>query len=350
MNVEENMIASIPMRQVGPLRLAYDGAVETLCVPMATFESPLWPSTARGARVSMQTDGIAVSIAADVMARSILLEAPSAAEAVAAVTSLCNQKPRLAEVVNATTRFGRFSDLHWQVVGNLIYLRIEMQTGDASGHNMVTAAAEAALNAIREWQPTLRYSSLSANYCTDKKTSAVNGILGRGKYAVAEMLVPETLCRKLLRTTPQAIATLNIRKNLLGTALAGGTRSANAHVANMLLAVYLATGQDAANIIEGSQAFTLAETDEATGDLRFSVTLPNLIVGTVGNGKTLPFVEANLDALGCRQPRATGENARRLAAITAATVLCGELSLMAALTNPGELMNAHRKLERANRE
>ena len=350
MKAEETLTAAIPMRQVGPLRLVYDGAEETVCVPMATFESPLWPSTARGARVSMQTAGIAVSIAADVMARSILLEAPSAAEAVAAVASLCNDKPRIAEAVNTTSRFGRFSDLHWQIVGNLVYLRIEMQTGDASGHNMVTAGAEAAMNAILAWHPNLRYSSLSANYCTDKKTSAVNGILGRGKYAIAELRVPEALCRKLLRTTPQAIATLNTRKNLLGTALAGGTRSANAHAANMLLAVYLATGQDAANIIEGSQAFTLAETDQETGDLRFSVTLPNLIVGTVGNGKTLPFVEANLEALGCRQARATGDNARRLAAITAAAVLCGELSLMAALTNPGELMNAHRKLERAGRE
>jgi len=350
MKVEETLTAAIPMRQVGPVRLVYDGAEETLCVPMATFESPLWPSTARGARVSMQTAGIAVSIAADVMARSILLEAPSASEAVATVTRLCSEKPRIAEVVNTTTRFGTFSDLHWQVVGNLIYLRIEMQTGDAAGHNMVTAGAEAAMNHILQGFPHLRYGSLSANYCSDKKTSAVNGILGRGKYAVAEMRVPEALCRKLLRTTPQAMTTLNTRKNLLGTALAGGTRSANAHAANMLLAVYLATGQDAANIIEGSQAFTLADTDAATGDLRFSVTLPNLIVGTVGNGKTLPFVEENLDRLGCRQPRATGANARRLAAITAATVLCGELSLMAALTNPGELMKTHRKLERASRE
>ncbi len=338
------------MQWVGPLRLNIEGQQETLEVPMATFESPLWPSTARGARVSMQTGGIDVSIAADVMARSILLEAPSATRAVATVQALAARKPQIAAAVNATTRYGVFSDLHWQVVGNLIYLRIEMQTGDASGQNMVTAAAEAALNEILAAFPDLRYSSLSANYCTDKKASAVNGILGRGKYAVAEMCIPESLCRKLLRTTPNALALLNTRKNLLGTALAGGIRSANAHAANMLLAVYLATGQDAANIIEGSQAFTLAETDPESGDLRFSVTLPNLIVGTVGNGKSLPFVEENLNRLGCREARATGANGRRLAAIIAATVLCGELSLMAALTNPGELMKAHRKLERASRE
>jgi hypothetical protein len=116
----------------------------------------------------------------------------------------------------------------------------------------------------------------------------------------------------------------------------------------MLLAFYLATGQDAANIVEGSQGFTLAEARGEAG-LYFSVTLPNLIVGTVGNGKGLPFVEENLRDLGCLEAREPGANARRLAILCAATVLCGELSLLAAQTNPGELMAAHLKLERGGR-
>ena len=348
MQTDESSIAAIPLRWIGPLRLVHDGAEELISVPLATFETPLWPSVARGARVSMQTGGIRVTLAGDVMARSILIEAPDAASAVEAVQAISREKPALAGVVATTTRYGVFCDLHWQVVGRLIYLRLEMQTGDASGHNMVTGAAEAVMQWILARHPSLRYGSLSANYCTDKKVSAVNGILGRGKYAIAEMRVPAGTCRRTLRTDPAALATLNTRKNLLGTVLAGGLRSANAHAANMLLAVYLATGQDAANIIEGSQCFTLAEADG--GDLLFSVTLPNLIVGTVGNGKDLPFVEANLRRLGCREPRAPGANARRLAAIAAAAVLCGELSLLAALTRPGELMKAHRQLERARRE
>jgi hydroxymethylglutaryl-CoA reductase (NADPH) len=112
-----------------------------------------------------------------------------------------------------------------------------------------------------------------------------------------------------------------------------------------LLATYLATGQDAANIVEGSQGITIAESRE--GDLYFSVTLPNVIVGTVGHGKDLGFVEENLRLLGCKESREPGKNARRLAAIIAATVLCGELSLLAALTNQGELMRAHQVFERA---
>jgi hydroxymethylglutaryl-CoA reductase (NADPH) len=112
----------------------------------------------------------------------------------------------------------------------------------------------------------------------------------------------------------------------------------------MLLAFYLATGQDAANIVEGSQGITQAELID--GDLYFSCTLPNLIVGTVGNGKGLDFVEENLQRLGCREEREVGENARRLAVLCAASVWCGELSLLGAQTNPGELMAAHLNFER----
>jgi len=209
---------------------------------------------------------------------------------------------------------------------------------------MATRAADALLGWILEQRPECRYGSISGNLCCDKKASAVNGILGRGKYVVAETLLSGRLVERYLHTTPAKIAELNQRKNWMGTMLAGGVRSANAHFANMLLGFYLATGQDAANIVEGSQGFVQA--DEREGDLYFSVTLPNLIVGTVGNGKGLAFVEDNLRELGCLENREPGANARRLAILCAATVLCGELSLLAAQTNPGELMAAHLKLER----
>jgi len=345
-HVEE--FATVPMQWIGPMRLVGDVVAGEVSAPLATYESPLWPSTHRGARVSMACAGIEVSVVSDLMARSILIEAKSAAAAARAVIAISARKTEISAVVGTTTSHGEFSDLHWQLVGNLMYLRLEMQTGDASGHNMVTGAAEAVLSWILEQYPELAHVSVSGNYCTDKKASAVNGILGRGKYVIAEMVVPEKVCRRMLRSTPEAIVALNIKKNLIGTSLAGGIRSANAHFANMLLAIYLATGQDAANIIEASQGYSYAEVRD--GDLVFSVTLPNIIVGTVGNGKGLPFVLENLEKLGCLEKREIGANGRRLAAIIGATVLCGELSLLAAQTNPGELMKAHRKLERSNHE
>ena len=341
---EENLTAAVPMRKIGPIRLSGPEVECEAMVPLATFETPLWPSVERGARVAAQAGGIRATVFDERMTRSVLVDAPDAQAAFELIRFVDAEREALAQVAAATSRFARLKDVHFEVVGHLAYIRFEFTTGDAAGHNMATRAADALLAWILEKRPECSYGSISGNYCCDKKASAVNGILGRGKYVVAEVLIPRKLVERYLHTTPEKIAELNVRKNWIGTSLAGGLRSANAHFANMLLAFYLATGQDAANVVEGSQGFTLAETRD--GDLYFSVTLPNLIVGAVGNGKGLPFVEENLRGLGCLEPREPGANARRLALICAATVLCGELSLLAAQTNPGELMAAHLRLER----
>ncbi|MGB1237620.1 MAG: 3-hydroxy-3-methylglutaryl-CoA reductase [Pseudomonadales bacterium] len=336
--------APIPMRWVGPLKISGSTLDEQLAVPLATYETPLWHSVGRGARVSTLTEGILTTVVDERMTRSILLEADNAQVALQAQREITSRREELNAVVAKSSRFAKLIDIHSQIVGNLLYLRLEFTTGDASGHNMVTNAADQLFPWLLAQYPYLRYSSISANYCSDKKATAVNGILGRGKNVVSEIIVPRDICARRLKSTPEKIVDLNIKKNLIGTLIAGGLRSANAHYANMLLAFYLATGQDAANIVEGSQGVVHAEV--RGDDLYFSCTIPNLIVGSVGNGKGLDFVENNLRQLGCKEPREPGDNARRLAAICAATVLCGELSLLAAQTNPGELMQAHISLER----
>lgn len=337
----------IPTQWIGPILINGNALHnEEVRVPLATYESPLWPSTGRGAKISRLCGGIRATVVDERMSRSIVLEAPHAQ---AAYDCLCRVRAHfdtLAEVVSQTSRFARLLDIHSQIIGNLLFLRFECSTGDASGHNMVTKAADALIAAILGQCPELNYSSISGNYCIDKKASAVNGILGRGKNVVAEITIPRDICAKHLRTTPEQMVKLNTHKNHIGSNIAGSLRSANAHFANMLLAFYLATGQDAANIIEGSQG--IVHTDIRDDALYFSCTLPNLIVGSVGNGKGqgLDTVEDHLNALGCREAREPGANARRLAAICAATVLCGELSLLAAQTNPGELMRSHIAMER----
>ncbi len=368
MKTDAPAFATVPMKNIGPLKIIGPEMDDEVMVPLATYESPLWPSVERGARVARVSGGIRCVVVDERMTRSILLEAPTAVEAVMVADALKARRGEVQEIVSTTSRFAELLDIHTQIVGNLLFVRLEFSTGDASGHNMVTKASDAVMNWTLQRWPSLKYVSISGNYCCDKKASAVNGILGRGKYVVAELTVPGKICARYLKTTPEKIAELNVKKNLIGTMLAGGTRSANAHFANMLLAVYLATGQDAANIVEGSQGFVHAEPrpseawsdggspspeeDVTAGrrhsisDLYFSCTLPNIIVGTVGNGKDLPFVQDNMKLLGCAEPRDPGKNARRLAVICAATVLCGELSLLAALTNPGELMAAHQRLER----
>lgn len=336
--------APVPMRHVGPVKIVSEILTDELMVPLATYETPLWHSVGRGARVTKLAGGIKATLVDERMSRSILLEAEDASQALKALISIKSRLAEMNAVVAQSSRFARLIDMHSQQVANLIYLRLEFTTGDASGHNMVTNAADKLFPWLLQQYPQLRYSSISANYCSDKKATAVNGILGRGKNVITEVTIPRELCQRRLHTTPELMVDLNIKKNLIGTLLAGGIRSANAHYANMLLAFYLATGQDAANIVEGSQGVVHAEVRD--GDLYFSANLPNLIVGTVGNGKGLDFVEDNLRALGCMEAREPGENARRLAICCAATVLCGELSLLAAQTNPGELMASHLKLER----
>lgn len=338
-------MAQVPMQIIGPAKWVYQGETEDVYFPLATYESPLWPSTNRGARVSQQTSGIHCTVTDERMTRSILVEAQTAEACHAACRGIRARQAELQPLVEETSRFARLIDMHSQQVGSMLFLRLEFKTGDAAGHNMVTKASQRIQEWILDQYPEFRYLSVSGNFCTDKKVSAVNGILGRGKYVISEMTIPEKICRRYLKATPAEIAELNTKKNLIGTMLAGGLRSANAHVANILLAFYLATGQDAANIVEGSQGMTFAE---VRGDnLYFSLTLPNVIVGTVGNGKGLDFVRANLERLGCTEEREPGANSRRLAAICTAAALCSELSLLAALTNPGELMDAHLKRERA---
>lgn len=338
--------APVPLKWVGPVRVTGNVMEGEQLVPLATYEQPLWPSVGRGAKMSMLVpDGIKATLIDERMSRSVLFEADDAGVALTALREIEDHMHLLKEVVATSSRFARLIDLHAQIAGNLLFLRFELTTGDASGHNMVTLASERLMDFILRRWPELRYESISGNFCSDKKATAVNGILGRGKNVVTELVLPRRTVERWLRSTPEKIAQLNVRKNLIGTMLAGGLRTGNAHYANMLLGFFLATGQDAANIVEGSQGITHAEVRD--GDLYFSCTLPNLIVGSVGNGKGLDFIEANLERLGCKEDREPGANARRLAVLCAATVLCGELSLMAAQTNQGELMASHIKLERA---
>ncbi|MEM9969253.1 MAG: hydroxymethylglutaryl-CoA reductase [Pseudomonadota bacterium] len=337
-------ITPIPTEWIGPIAITGNVMNEQVSVPMATYETPLWPSTGRGARVSRQAGGVRCTLVDERMTRSVVVRAHTAATAHEAWQSIQSRHDEVDAIVQTTSRFARLIEMNRQIVGNLLFIRFECSTGDASGHNMVTGAADALLGWILQEYPDLEYASISGNLCTDKKVSAVNGLLGRGKYVVAEMEISRDLCSKQLRTTPEKMAQLNLEKNLIGGTVAGSLRSANAHFANMLLAFYLATGQDAANIIEGSQGIVHAEA--RADSLYFSCTLPNLIVGSVGSGKGNEVVEENLTRLGCKEERSPGNNARRLAVLCAATVLCGEISLLAAQTNPGELMRTHFKMER----
>jgi hydroxymethylglutaryl-CoA reductase (NADPH) len=337
--------ATIPMQWVGPIAIKGQELSADISVPLATYETPLWPSVNRGARISQHCDGIHTLITDERMSRSIAVEATSAALAQTAIQTILKRQPELDAVVSKTSRFAKLININPKQIGKIVYLRLEYTTGDASGHNMTTLASEHIQRWVLAQFPQLKYVAVSGNMCTDKKVSSINNTCGRGKSVIAEITVSQKKCKRFLKVTPKQIVELNIKKNLLGSIAAGSLHSANAHYANMLLAFYLATGQDAANIVEGSQGITHAELTD-NGDLYFSVNLPNIIVGSIGNGKDLAFVKNNLEKMGLNEQQAPGINARKLAIITAATVLCGELSLMGAIANPGELIDSHLAIER----
>lgn len=334
----------IPTKIVGPISVCLDGVNEKICVPLATFESPLWSSTKRGAIVSEMSSGINVSVKDNGMSRSVMFYAENLTEANDCKNWIVNNRDLIEEAIQSTSSHIKVMSIFVEVVANIVYLRLNCSTGLAAGHNMITQAMDAVMALVQQ-NCSVSYGSISGNMCVDKKNSAINGILGRGKRCCAEILVPKKICEMILKTSSAKIVELNTKKNLLGSILAGSVRSANAHFANILLAMYLATGQDAANIVEGSQGITFAELHDE--DLYFSVTLPNIIVGTIGNGKDLDFVKKNLQLMGCNAENP--DSANRLAGCIAAAVLCSELSLLAAEANPGELMSAHINLERHGR-
>jgi hydroxymethylglutaryl-CoA reductase (NADPH) len=342
---EKMSVCPIPLRFVGPITIRSKDVSYQVDVPLATYELPLWPSVKRGALATTRAGGISVVTCSDCMTRSILFETSSAAESFALVSKINRSRAEIIKVATSTSKHLHSVDFTTRIVGSCIFLRLSGSTGNASGHNMITKGADAVLQWICKKFPHVRYVSVSGNYCVDKKVSSANAILGRGKSLIADVIVSKKICQSVLKTTPEGIVDLNIKKNLIGSIINGGVQSANAHFANMLLALYLATGQDAANIVEGSQGITFAEVREE--DLYFSVSLPNIIVGTIGNGKDLPSTQACLEKLKCLS--SDGKNGTRLAEIAAATVLCGELSLLSAQTNPGELVRTHMDLERKKR-
>lgn len=347
MNLRDQTI--IPTHIIECLNVNYLGRNEQVKFPVSTYETPLFASIKRGVKVS-KAHPISVAVLSDCMTRSVIFQCKNVIEVERFLSFLDTHKTsgKMQEIVAKTSHHCKILNVESQVVGNLVYVRFAYDTGEAAGHNMTTIATnEIAKWAIENCGMDVKYISNSGNTCCDKKVSAINSILGRGKHVVAEAVISRQSCTELLKTTPEKMADLNIKKNFVGSMLGGSVCSANAHYANMLAALYLPLGQDVANIVEGSQGITYCDVN-SDGNLYFSVSLPNIICGCVGNGKDLGFVRENLKTIGC-----IGSNgalidgaSKRMAAIIGAVVLCGELSLMAALTNKDELVRSHLALER----
>lgn len=342
----ENAIGAvqIPLGVAGPLKINGENAIGEYYIPMATTEGALVASVSRGAKAITLSGGAHSIVLRDGMTRAPLFKLPSASKAREFIAWVRENFNEIKKIAESTTKHGKLQSIEPFIIGNNVWLRFRFTTGDAMGMNMVTIATDAACRFIEQSFPEADLIALSGNMCTDKKPTYINTLLGRGKTVISEAVIRSDVVEKILKTDVRSMIEVNLRKNMLGTSLAGGIGQ-NAHAANIIAAVFIATGQDVAQVVESSITYTWMEERE-NGDLYVSVTLPSLEVGTVGGGTWLPTQREALSILGVAGPgNPPGSNAVKFAEIIAAAVLAGEVNLIAAIA-AGHLARAHEKLGR----
>jgi len=347
----ENIVGyvPIPLGIVGPILV--DG-IE--CSPLlATTEGALLASVNRGCKVIKISGGAKTSIFRDEMSRAPCISFPSAAAALECFQWL--EDPYnftiIKDAFQSTTRFGKLLKVTPYPAGRLLFLRFSASTGDAMGMNMVSKGTNKAVDTLLQLFPSARIESISGNACTDKKPSAMNWINGRGKTIIAEVSIPEKVLTANFKCTAKQLADLNVKKNLIGSNVAGSIGGFNAHAANIVAACFIASGQDAAQVVEGSQTMTLFEERVLDSEtfLHASVTMPSLEVAAMGGGTNLEPQRSILTSMiGQEAGLNPGDKSRRLASVIASTVLAGELSLMSSLVK-GDLVESHMKLNRVQK-
>lgn len=340
----ENFIgtARIPIGLAGPLRVNGLFAQGDYYVPLATTEAALVASYHRGARLVTEVGGCTAMLLNAGVSRAPGFAFDTAVAAGEFVAWVLAHEAGIRSAAETTSRYARLSDLRITLQGNHVYLNLEYTTGDAAGQNMVTLATDAACRFILARSPLRpRHWFIEANLSGDKKASALSFHSVRGREVTVEIAVPAALVRKRLHTTPTRMAEY-WRMSAVGGVLAGNI-GIQGHYANGLAALFIACGQDAACVAESAVGVTRMEPTE-TGDLYASVTLPNLMVGTVGGGTGLPTPAACLEILGLRG----AGHADAFAEVCAALVLAGELSIVGALA-AGDFARAHDRLARGRR-
>ncbi|GMM42206.1 hypothetical protein FOG51_02803 [Hanseniaspora uvarum] len=320
-------------------------------IPMATTEGCLVASAMRGCKAINAGGGVTTVLTKDGMTRGPCVRFGSLKRSGMCKIWIDSEEGqnKIKKAFNSTSRFARLQNVQTALAGDLLFLRFRTTTGDAMGMNMISKGVEYALKQMVEefgWND-MEVVSVSGNYCMDKKPGAINWIEGRGKSVVAEATIPKDVVSKVLKSEVKALVELNISKNLIGSAMAGSVGGFNAHASNLVTAVFLALGQDPAQNVESSNCITLMK-ETLEGDLRISVSMPSIEVGTIGGGTILGPQGSMLDLLGVRGPHPTepGTNSRQLAKIVASAVLAGELSLCSALA-AGHLVQSHMVHNRA---
>ncbi len=338
-NIEQfTGVAQVPIGLAGPVKVDGEHAQGDFYVPMATAEGTLVASYNRGMRLLYETGGIKTTILDDRMQRAPAFLFASAREMRDFRDWINENYEDIKQAAEATTKSGRLLDIELYPASRILYTRFNYTTGDAAGQNLTGKATQAACHWIVEHNPTIEQFFLESNFATDKKGSQINMLRTRGKRVVAEAVIPNALIEGSMRTSTEMMFRAR-QVSQLGGFMSGVTNNGS-HSANAITAIFIATGQDAANVAESSAGFVYAELRE-NGDYYYSITIPSLIVATYGGGTGLPTQHECLELLGCYGKG----KVEKFAEIVAATVLCGEISLGAAVVAE-EWVDAHDLLGR----
>lgn len=372
----ENLIGStqIPLGIAGPLTIRRATKTANYYVPLATTEGALVASIARGCKAITQSGGAIVAINNVGITRGPVFKTKNIMHSRDTQKLIAKNISKFQKVASTTSSHLTLTKIETSFVGKNLYCRFYFDTTDAMGMNMATFASQEICAAIEKLTGATLIS-LAGNYDVDKKPAWLNFINGRGKQAWAEVTIPKNIVKDVLKTTPEKIVEIVRTKQHMGSIMSGSL-GFNAHFANIIAALFLATGQDPAHVVEGSLGITTAEV-ETNGSLYFSIYLPALIIGTVGGGTTLPSQKEALSIIAAggsfgrvpdsaqhnetkikkltkslastggkeKTDRTRSLNSTEFAEVIAAAVLAGELSLTASLAE-GSLARAHRSLAR----
>lgn len=344
----ENVIGHVklPVGLAGPLLLDD----EEIYVPLATTEGCLVASTCRGLSALHKSRGVTSRVRRDFMTRAPIVRFVDArlADALANVDRALEwledktNKDKMRDAFNSTTSHGRFIDYTTQTVGREIHIRFRAHTGDAMGMNMCSKGVECALREMQRAFPTMKIVTLSGNMCTDKKSAAINWITGRGKSIECVAELPAHIVQQVLKVSVDTMVDIWKSKVMVGSALAASTGGFNCQAANIVAAIFIATGQDPAQTITSSNCILVLDKND-NGSLEVCCSMPSIECGTVGGGTILSDQSRYLQMMGIKGPTpvsSVSNNAQKLARIVCATVMAAELSLLASLAE-GTLVKSH---------
>jgi len=319
-------VAQVPLGFAGPLKINGEHANGEFLIPLATAEGTLVASYNRGMKVLNLCGGVKCSVVGDAMQRApvfVFADARAAREFVKWVDANID---KIREEAEATSSVAKLQYIDPYLASKFVYLRFNFTTGDAAGQNMVGRATFAACSWMIDNYEGIAHFYLESNFATDKKASQINIMRTRGKRVTAEATIKRDVLIQHMRVEPESLAYHSGIANI--GAILSGANNNGLHSANAITAMFIATGQDVANVSESSAGIIYTELTPER-DLYLSITIPSLIVATYGGGTGLATQRECLELLGCNGKG----KVNKLAEIIAGTVLAGEISLAAAISS-----------------